>query len=213
MKAVIFDMDGVISDTQSVYARAESHVFAEHGVVITPEEISRRFGGRTSPGVLRELFPDLSDDERDVIAQKRHARISGALDVGIAPIPETIAVITMLANAKVPLAVASATRPHGIERILRALAVRDAFAHIVSAQDVPRGKPEPDIFLRAAELLGVAPSECIVIEDSPQGMEAARRAGMYCVGLVRSGNCDGLPAHVVVDDARKVNWKALLHIP
>ena len=210
--AVIFDMDGVISDTQSVYASVESRLLAEHGISLTPEEITVRFAGRTSHDLMCEIFPHHSDEARKVIADERYARIARALETNIVPIEGTIEVIRALALRALPLAVASASRVSIIELITGTLGVRDAFRALVSSQNVPKGKPFPDVFLEAARQLGVGSEQCIVVEDSPHGMEAAKRAGMYCIGLVRSGNGEGLPADVVVDDLPKADWSTLLGI-
>lgn len=208
--AVIFDMDGVISDTQSVYAEIESRLFAEYGVVMTPDEVTKKYAGWTSGDILRDAFPALSREQHDDIAHMRISRIQRALEEEVVAVPGTLEVIRELYAMHIRLAVASASRNTIIEHILTTLGVRDAFRALVSSQEVPRGKPFPDVFLKAARQLETPPASCIVIEDSVHGMEAAKRAGMYCVGLVRAGSRDGLPADVVVADARDVDWPKLL---
>jgi len=106
--------------------------------------------------------------------------------------------------------VASSSPPGFIERVLRCLGVRDRFAVVISSTEVARGKPAPDVFLAAARKLDVEPAECVVIEDSANGILAAKRAGMRCVALVASQRARSNGADVVVGDLTTLTDEMLL---
>ncbi len=133
-------------------------------------------------------------------------------DDAIAAVPGALALVERLHRRGVPLAVASSSPRPFIERVLRCLDVLDRFSVVMSGDEVARGKPEPDVFLAVARALGMAPVECVVIEDSRNGMIAARRAGMRCVALVPAGRAGAVrrEADVVVSDLARVTDEVLL---
>jgi HAD superfamily hydrolase (TIGR01509 family) len=190
--AVIFDMDGVISDTQSIYAHTESQLLAEHGIDLTPEEITFEFSGSRAEDMMASVwrrYPGKLLDLRAMVKERRE-RISAALKGNIRAVPGTIGFLKRVKAKPLPTAVGSATRLAGIKNILAELGIQDDFDAIASGEEVENGKPAPDVFLLAAERLKVPPARCLVIEDGAHGMIAARRAGMRSVGLVRSGELD-----------------------
>jgi len=192
IKAVIFDMDGVISDTQSLMSRVESEFLREHDVNLSPEEITKRYAGTTSGEMLTNAFSLFKKpiENLDSLIQERRERIDRAVVGNIVEVPGTRLFIQNLKAKNMPTAVASASRVSFIELVLQSLGLREYFDAIASSDEVPRGKPEPDVFLLAAQRLGVSPDACLVIEDGAHGMVAARRAGMSSIGLVRRGELD-----------------------
>ncbi len=207
MDAVIFDMDGVISDTQSLHADVEAEMFAARGVFLAPEEITARFAGMADGEFFRAVFGEaLNAEEVDALVREKRARM-GALKRGrITPMAGVVELIALLRGRDLLLAVASSSPRSFIDLVLAELALADAFPVRVSSDEVPRGKPAPDVFLRAAEHLGVPSARCAVIEDGVAGMKAARRAGMRCVGLLAepTGSC---PADVCVDSLTRLVQK------
>jgi beta-phosphoglucomutase family hydrolase len=185
VKAVIFDMDGVISDTQKLHAEVESKLLARFGVVLSPEEITKRYAGVRT----REFFSRLLEEQGavfdiDQILEEKWEEMAILADDKVEEIPGSIALIKSLKAAKFPLAVASASNLRYVTTVLKKLGVDDAFDSVVSGDMVQKGKPDPESFLLAATNLGISPEQCLVIEDGISGMEAARSAGMYCIGLV-----------------------------
>lgn len=197
-KAIIFDMDGVISDTQSLCAVAESQALAEWGIAMSPEEISRRFAGIRSREWLAQILAEngRSLDECEPLAHRRWELVQEQVVGNIREIPGSVSLIRMLASRHIPLAVASASRRAFIDKVLSTLGITECFQVIVSTDDVARGKPDPESFLTAAARLGVEPSDCTVIEDAINGMLAAKAAGMRCIGLVSDFSLD-YPADIV----------------
>ena len=181
--AVIFDLDGVLLDSEPIYLGATNSVLALEGKYLSPEENARYIGVRFRD-MLADIIPKmgLAYDADYYIEETREAVLrafGGPLD----PPPGARELIERLADHDVPRAVGSSSVHAWVEQILTNLGVRQHFPIIVGGDDVAHGKPAPDIFLRCSELLGVPPEHCAVIEDSANGVLAARRAGMTPIGL------------------------------
>lgn len=183
--AVIFDMDGVISDTQKLHAAVESKLLARFGIDLSPEEISRRYAGVKT----KEFFSQLLEEKKinfaiDQLLDEKWNEMETLARDKVDAIPGSIALIKILNDEGFPLAVASASNLRYVEAVLKSLNVFGYFNAVVSGDMVRNGKPDPESFLLAARKLLTPPEQCLVIEDGVSGMEAARRADMYCVGLV-----------------------------
>ncbi len=198
IRAVVFDLDGVISDTEPLHIRAEHALLAELGVP-DPGALLDGSAGLSDGDLFSRVFAagGVAADVAAAVAAKRHAMLAFTADQ-IVPVPGALALIADAAARRLPLAVASSSPRAFIDHVLRALGIADRFAAVVSGDEVPRGKPAPDVFLLAAKRLGLAPSECVVVEDSWNGMTAARAAGMPCVGLVPRPDGRAWPADLVV---------------
>lgn len=182
--AFIFDMDGTIVDNMDFHTQSWEVFFSRRGIAIDREEFFRRTAGRQGKEIMREYFgQDLSDaacaafgHEKEAVYRNLYAPhrklAEGFLDF-----------VTDARRAGIRTAVATAAPDENVRFTLDGLGVRDCFDAVVGARDVARGKPHPDVFLKAAELCSVSPERCIVFEDAPLGVEAAVRAGMAAVVL------------------------------
>lgn len=179
--AVIFDMDGVLIDSEPVHIDAMRDVLAPLGVTYTEEE-NEAFFGFTDLAAFGQLCDrhrlPLSPDD---LAARRTAVLVRLIPERCVPMAGVPAVLEWLREAGYPLALASGSAPPVIDATLGALGVRPFFAPVVSAVEVPHGKPAPDVFLETARRLVLPPGRCLVIEDSRNGLLAARAAGMPCV--------------------------------
>jgi HAD superfamily hydrolase (TIGR01509 family) len=181
--AVIFDLDGVLLDSEPLYLAASNSVFALEGKHLTTEENARYIGVRYRD-MLEDVIPRMGlAHGPDYYVEATREAVLRAFDGPLAPPPGARELIERLVSHDVPRAVGSSSVHAWVEKILTSLGVREHFPIIVGGDDVARGKPEPDIFLRCSELLGVPPERCAVIEDSAHGVLAARRAGMTAIGL------------------------------
>jgi beta-phosphoglucomutase len=186
-KAVIFDIDGTIVDNMHLHAEAFA-VFAErHGLPpLTSADRARLDGRRNS-----EIFPILFNREvpREEWQAYEHEKegLYRELSKGrLTPMQGLKALIDRLRESGVPMALATSAPEPNVVHTLTELGLADAFAVIVRGDQVPRGKPAPDVFLEAARRLNVAPQDCLVFEDAPMGVEAAHAAGMSVVALTTS---------------------------
>ena len=183
--ALIFDCDGTLADTMPLHFRAWRRVLDNLGHArVFPETQFYEMGGVPA----REVLIRLRDEHRldfdvDELTDEKEAAFA-ELVVDSVEIPEVVAEARRFFGT-IPLAVASGGQRELVEGTLQRLGIRELFPVVVGSQDTERGKPEPDLFLLAAARLGVDPAECVVFEDAPAGIEAARRAGMKAVDVTR----------------------------
>ena len=197
VKAVIFDMDGVIVDSEPIYEQHLSSLLAKLGVE-RPELIQSSLKGvstRDTSLMLIKTF-DLKYEVDELILLSRQAYLEHIdLLEELPPIPGVVALVKHLRKSGYSLALASSASAKRIDLFLSKLGIKRLFPIIVCGDEVNRSKPAPDIFLLAAEKLGVKPSECAVIEDSRNGVLAAKAAGMKCIAYAGSDhNTDDLSA-------------------
>ena len=197
--ALIFDMDGVLVDSNPVHRDAWVRFNLRYGVETTAAMLERMYGKRNDD-IVRDFFGDgLAPEEVAARgAQKEQlyremvgSRIEEILVPGLRPFLDRY--------SGTPMAVASNAEPENVRFVLDRAKLADYFQVVLDGHQVSRPKPDPEVYLRAAELLGVAPSNCIVFEDSHSGVQAARAAGMRVIGLRTTyGNLPG--AEICVDN-------------
>lgn len=186
--AVIFDMDGLLIDTEPVWRDAERKVFAEIGLDLTEEEMTSTMGVRIEDVVAhwRHLrpwpfgqYPRLTDGAlADLIVDHLVTQVAhhGVPQPGVAHAFEAAR------ELNVPVAIASSSPPRLITAVCSRLGLEDVAVRCSASQEA-RGKPAPDVYLTAARRLGVRPNRCVAIEDSPNGVRSARAAGMRCIAV------------------------------
>jgi len=202
-KAYIFDMDGVIVNSEPFHIKAELEVLHKHGYNPLPEELEK-YTGTTPEFMFRDMIARHNlDTTVDEIEDEKDKLLLSLLEKHVEPIPGVIDLIKRLKTDGYKLAVASSSHRNFINFVLTTLEIKDVFDEIVSGQDVENGKPAPDIFLLAAEKLGATPNECIVIEDATHGIAAANAAGMTSIGY-DTGRQDLSKANRVVMDMADV---------
>lgn len=212
LRAVIFDMDGVLVDSEPAHHEVESILFRELGIRLRPGERDA-FTGMSGTKMWEHLKEThgLAPSVQELLDRDNRFRLSYFVSLPrLTPIEGSRELLEKL-HGRVRLALASSSSPEIINAVIDRLGIRDFFEAVVSGQSVRRGKPDPDIFLRTASLLGVGPSACMVIEDSANGAKAAAAAGMACVGF-RSPNSRGQDlsgADWVVDDLRVIDLESL----
>ena len=197
-RAVLWDMDGTLLDSAEYHWLAWRDILHAEGYPITYDEFKATFGQRNDT-ILRGYFgADLPDAEVERIGGAKEARYRDLVrERGIALLPGVGVWLARLREAGWRQAIASAAPLANVEAIVAALGIARFFGAVVAAEDVQRGKPDPQVFLLAAERLGVPPARSVVVEDAPAGIEAAHRAGMRAIGA-RTSHA-GLRADIVVD--------------
>lgn len=186
IKAIVFDFDGVLADSEPLHLRAYQRVLSPFGITLTRQDYYEQYLGYDDEGVFTRVASahGLPLDERRLqtfIAEK--ARVFDSA-IGSEEIlyPGAAACIIRMAE-RYPLGIASGALRHEIEAILRCAGLLEHFRFIVGSGETAQSKPAPDPYLRAAELHGLAPADCAAIEDSHWGIVAAKSAGLACVGL------------------------------
>jgi len=187
IQAVIFDMDGVLTDSEPVICAAATEMFRERGVVVAPEDF-RPFVGtgenRYIGGVAEKHGVVL-----DILAAKRRTYeiYLELVERGIDAFPGAVELVAACRKAGLLLAVASSADRVKIEANLRKILLAwNTWDTVVTGEDVRNTKPAPDIFLAAASCLGAVPNDCCVVEDAPNGIAAAKAAGMRCVAVAQT---------------------------
>jgi beta-phosphoglucomutase len=196
-RAVLWDMDGTLVDSEDLHWISWKNTLAMHGIFITHRQFVSSFGQRNDSILSEWLGAGATPERMETIANakeelyRRRVRRNG-----ISLLPGVADWLHRLHQEGWLQAIASAAPRANIDAILEAVSATHIFQAIVSAEDVHRGKPDPQVYLTAAAWVGVPPERCIVVEDAVAGVEGARRAGMRSIGVSRNGK--HLPADVVV---------------
>jgi HAD superfamily hydrolase (TIGR01509 family) len=193
-KAIIFDMDGVLVNSEPAHYNADTALFEKLGINISDKERELFLGVSAEwmwNYILRKYPVGLSKKEileLDVATRSKFLLEPNHPEVN----PGLEALLMRINNAGLPLAVASSTVKSILEPLLRELNLLKYFNHFVAGDQVKHAKPAPDVFLLASEMLQIPPNLCLVIEDSPNGIKAAKSAGMNCIGYVPSEHSEAL---------------------
>ncbi len=187
MISVLFDFNGTISDDEPLLCAIFQELFAGAGKPLDEREYVDRLAGLSDPEIVNEWLgrPDPAIIDRKIARYRERAADGSTVD------DETRRAVLFAAEHG-PVAIVSGAARAEIEPVLDASGLRDAVRLIVSMEDVPRGKPEPDGYLRALELLDLRPEEAVAIEDSPPGVAAAQAAGLRCAALTRTFTAERL---------------------
>lgn len=206
MRAAIFDMDGVLIDSEHLHWRAEQETMAEFGVTIAESELKKFAGTRAE--VMFEIFIRQYQLPTTFAAlyPRHEARLIQLFQNQLRTTTGIHTVLQTLSSRSIAMAVASSSSLPLIEVALHQTNLAGYFQAIVSGTQVPNSKPAPDIFLEAARRLGVPPENCVVFEDSVVGVQSAKAAGMYCVGYE---NPDALSVHLEAADLVIQDWAEL----
>lgn len=203
LKAIIFDMDGVLVDTEPLHYKVNVMILEELGYKLeyeyykqfigsTPtymcQSICNKYELDLSPEQLKSIMDSTKDE---VVKKEGFPKIDGVRDM-----------IIRLAEAGFKMAVASSSPSKYIEQVVEALDIKQYFDFIISGETVQHPKPAPDIFLKAAQMLKVNPTECVVVEDSQNGVRAAKAANITCIGFMNpnSGDQDLSLADYIIED-------------
>jgi len=182
--AVIFDCDGTLVDSEPLAAVAWERALAPYGYALTADDLERSVG-LPYPTVHAYFAERAGLPSAPAFWRELSRELFALIDAELRPFADAVGAARALRAQGVRVAVASSSVRERLERTLHRAGLLDAFHATVAGDEVARGKPAPDMFLAAAERLGVAPADCVVIEDSPPGVEAGLAAGMVTLAVCR----------------------------
>jgi beta-phosphoglucomutase len=189
--AVIWDLDGVIIDSAEEHRQAWLRMAREEGFTMSDVDFWATFGKRNDD-IMTMLWGPLPPERIKNMADKKETYFREIVRHTARPLPGSMELMRGLHEAGYRQALASSTPPENIELISEVLGLKRYLSKLVSGETVARGKPAPDIFLKAALELGVAPAICLVIEDAVAGVQAAHAAGMRCIAVAGNRDLPGL---------------------
>lgn len=202
LEAVIFDMDGVLIDSEPVHYESNKKIMQEFGYNLE-YDYYKKFIGSTLTHMWEVIKKDYGIDNE--VSELNHMSEQYSNNIikenGYIIVPGAVELVKMFNDNGIKLAVASSSSAYLIDRAVSYLGIKECFDVLVSGENIANPKPSPDIFLKAAEILGVDGSRCIVIEDSANGVKAAKAAGIACVGYINpnSGEQDLSKADYLVE--------------
>lgn len=204
LEAVIFDMDGVIIDSEPIYKMVEEEIFESLNISVMEEEFNKYIG--TNSYYLWKCIKEnhgLENSVEELVKLERESNLNYLIKHKelIKPVEGVVELIQDINNNGTKLAVASSSPIELISTIIDTIGIRKYFDYIVTGDYVKKCKPEPDVFLYAANKINIEPNKCLVIEDSKNGTIAAKKAGMRCLGYknLNSGNQDLSKADKITD--------------
>src|SRR6266566_383849 len=205
IQAVIWDLDGVVIDSANEHRLAWQRLAREEGVTFTDADFWSTFGKRNDD-IIPQFWGSLSAEQLKALADRKEAYFRELIRDRAVPLPGAMELMRGLHEAGFAQALASSTPIENIQLISDVLGLKRYLSVLVSGETVARGKPAPDIFLKAASELHMHPSWCVVIEDAVAGVQAAHAAGMRCIAVVGNRELQGLrEAELMVKDLTEVN--------
>ena len=190
-RGAIFDLDGTLIDTYQAHHDAWHSACAAHGIDLTPEMFAWSFG-RTNPSIIRRFWadagrPDPTDEEIDAVAEEKEADFRAELTGDFPAMPGVPELLADLRRNGFRIAIGTSAPRGNLELAVDLLGIGDLVDASVCGGEVTHGKPDPEVFVLAAERLGIPVARCVVVEDAGAGIDAAHAGGMAAVGIVSTG--------------------------
>ena len=195
IRAVVFDLDGLMFDTEALFVRVAGELLAARGKAFTPEILGAMIGRQAA-----EAYPAMKalaglEETPEALRDEVRARFAELIDSAVHPTPGLFSLLDHLHARGLPAAVATSSRREYAESLLRSHGVFGRLAFLLAAEDVARGKPDPEVYRTAADRFGLPAGSLLVLEDSPPGVAAAKGAGAFVVGVPHEHSpADGLAA-------------------
>ena len=198
--ALIFDMDGVLVDSNPFHVQKWIEFLHERGIPYNAEDLPKQVLGSRNDTAFRRFFGrDLREGEIEKLSEDLEARFRAAFRPHAQPLLGLKTLMDECRAEGIPLAVASSAMTKNVDFVVDTLKLRSYFASIVTGDDVSRPKPDPEIYIQAAERLTLAPAKCVAFEDSFVGIESAKRASMKCVAIASTFAAEELRSQTQAD--------------
>jgi len=207
-KGVIWDLDGVLADTAEAHFRCWVTALAEKEIPLDRPTFDGLFGMNNRNMLAQLLGRPPEPSELEGIAGRKEEIFRMESQWLIRPMPGALSLLKELEGAGWKQAITSSTPKVDVELVLGILGIRQCFQAVLSGEELSASKPEPTLFLEAAKVLGLSPERCVVVEDAPEGVEAAHKAGMPCIALATTNSREALasvtPSTLLFDDLTHV---------
>jgi beta-phosphoglucomutase len=211
--AVIFDMDGVIVDTNVFHKKAIQQFCKKYGFELTEEQLKTKVYGRTNKDWLTQLFGKLSTDQLQAYAHEKEQLFRDLYAPFIKPVKGLQNFLEELVAQKIPIAIATSAPPENVDFTLDKTQLRKYFPVILDERVVTNGKPDPEIYIKTAQALKLPNEKCIVIEDSLSGVTAGRKSGSKVIGITTTHTKEELTeASYIIKDFDELNISILKNI-
>lgn len=191
VRALLFDLDGTLAETDPLHLLAWNEVFKPHGVEVDEKLYQQRIVGRTTAEIVRTFLPDISPQESEAIGDAKE-RSFRELTPKLEPLPGLTGFLRETRRRDLSLGLVTNAPEENVQSVLQALLLEKTFDLAVLASDVGVGKPDPTPYRKAIKSLGVEPEEALAFEDSPTGISSATTAGIPTVGVASAGNPERL---------------------
>ncbi len=216
LEAAIFDWDGVVVDSSQAHKASWERLAEERGLPLPENHFALGFG-RKNQTIIPEIYKWSQDAaEIEELGNRKEALYREILaESGLDALPGALELFQDLKEAGIPMAVGTSTPRKNVDTVIRMIGADGFFDAIISAEDVSKGKPDPEVFLKAADALGAAPGDCVVFEDALYGIQAALSGGMKAVALTtthRISHFDPAWPHRIVKGLQDVSLKMLLNL-
>jgi HAD superfamily hydrolase (TIGR01509 family) len=183
LRAVVFDLDGLMFNTEQLYYHVGSEMLRRRGKVLTQDLINQMIGRPSRVALQTMIDWHQLDDTVETLLRDNDAIFDELLPTRLAPMPGLLPLLQSLDRAEIPKAIGTSSRRVFVDKVLRPFALGPRFQFLLTSESVQRGKPAPDIYLLAADRFGIRPSEMMVLEDSEIGCSAAVAAGTFAVAV------------------------------
>lgn len=214
IKGVIFDMDGVLTDNKEQDFTAWKRVFADFGLDLNFERYKSFTGMKGEAIVLKYIKPEAGEEEATMLTRRKEEYfIEEIKKTKIEPMKGVVRFLNNLKENNIKMGIGTAAMEFKAYAILEELGIKDFFEILVSAEKVKKGKPDPETYLKVAEYLNLKPEECIVIEDAPNGIEAAKNGGIKCIAITSTHKKSELQqADKIIDSFDELKVSELIHL-
>jgi beta-phosphoglucomutase len=214
VEGVVFDLDGTLVANMGIHAEAFARFVSRHGLPPLDEAARARLDGKRNRDIFPELFGrELAEPDLVAYASEKEALYRELSRGRLTPLNGLARLLDRLEARGIPAALATSAPADNVRHTLAELGLVTRLGRVARSDEVPRGKPHPDVFLAAARLIGAHPARCLAFEDSPSGVLAARAAGMTCVAVLTSFSADLFAAHGAAPDHAVVDYDAFLAGP
>lgn len=204
-KAVIFDLDGTLLDNNSYHRKSWVEYLKNMGREISEEEFNKNINGRTNKDVVEYIYGrNKSDEEITKHTLEKEALYRKIYKPHITPVKGLIHFLEILENKNIPMAIATSGIQPNIDFMFENIPIKKFFKTVVNSSHIKKGKPDPEIYLKVALLLGISPKNCLVFEDAVVGIKSAKSAGMKVIAVATTQPKEELSiADMIVDDYEK----------